>query len=162
MVEETSEKVCTCPGLVTHCLVKSCWSKTVSLSVIAIDLKKAYESAKQVNELRNTLNTWRIPGRQENYMLFKNLYSVDNEKVRLLDMVYIDSSPNFCSPSDYGPGTSGRECSRTNNTCSVLCCGRGYKYVIKEVLTRCKCVAVWCCEVKCEQCVKQETQLLCN
>lgn len=148
----------------TSCTIKTCWNQASSLSTVAAGLKKAYDNAKQVNEFRNSHNTWRFSGKSQKHFLLKynNIYPVNNEKIMSTDLVYIDSSPDFCSPSQYGPGTGGRECSLVNNTCSVLCCGRGYSYVLVKVSTRCKCVAKWCCEVKCEECVRSETRLQCN
>lgn len=54
-------------------------------------------------------------------------------------------------------GTHNRVCNKTStglDGCAILCCGRGYntkKIVVKE---RCNCKFQWCCQVKCETCVR--------
>ncbi|MPC11454.1 Protein Wnt-9a [Portunus trituberculatus] len=68
-------------------------------------------------------------------------------------LVYLDASPNFCYKSKYGPGTRGRSCEK-GQSCSDLCCGRGYDTSVAKVMEPCKCRVVWCCEVKCLNCTR--------
>lgn len=62
-------------------------------------------------------------------------------------------------------GTHGRVCSKTStglDSCSILCCGRGYntkKIVVKE---RCNCKFHWCCQVKCDVCIKTIEEYTCK
>lgn len=47
------------------------------------------------------------------------------------ELIHVSKSPNFCryNPKKGILGTKGRECSKTstgNDSCSILCCGRGY------------------------------------
>ncbi|XP_063843929.1 protein Wnt-9a-like [Scylla paramamosain] len=68
-------------------------------------------------------------------------------------LVYLDASPNFCYKNKYGPGTRGRSCEK-GQSCSDVCCGRGYDTSVAEVTEPCKCRVVWCCEVKCLNCTR--------
>lgn len=62
-------------------------------------------------------------------------------------------------------GTHGRKCNRTStglDSCSILCCGRGYntkKIVIHE---RCNCKFQWCCNVRCDTCKKVIQEYTCK
>lgn len=62
-------------------------------------------------------------------------------------------------------GTHGRKCNKTSSgldSCSILCCGRGYntkKIVIHE---RCNCKFQWCCHVKCDTCTKVVEEYTCK
>lgn len=55
------------------------------------------------------------------------------------DLVHIHRSPNFCveDPKRGILGTGGRQCNRTAigpQSCSVLCCGRGYNTQVILIL----------------------------
>lgn len=55
------------------------------------------------------------------------------------------------------PGTHGRICNKTSSGldgCGILCCGRGYNTKNIVVRERCNCKFHWCCQVKCDVCVK--------
>lgn len=81
---------------------------------------------------------------------------------RRSDLVYLDASPNYCE-LDQGTGSQGtksRRClhstqvnsSTHENSCDVLCCGRGYNTHQKLHTWKCNCRFRWCCEVECHQC----------
>ena len=164
MVNELAKKECRCHGTSTSCTIKTCWNRVASLELVATALKESYSKAKQVHPFKNKRNKWRITEKLQSKLSLENnrIYPSNNKRVNSLDMVHVDQSPDFCNPGLYGPGTKGRECNLTNNTCSVLCCGRGYSSVAVTVASRCRCTAQWCCEVKCEQCEHVETRLQCN
>lgn len=75
-------------------------------------------------------------------------------------MVYLDHSPTFCEPSPYSLGTSGRVCDKSN--CEIMCCGRGYNIRSVTVKRACQCQVLWCCDVKCKQCVSEKEVFLCK
>ncbi|KAL4217484.1 Protein Wnt-9b [Mactra antiquata] len=75
-------------------------------------------------------------------------------------MVHLDDSPTFCEASSYSYGTSGRVCDRSN--CDVMCCGRGYNIRSVTVKRACQCQVLWCCDVKCKQCVSEKEVFLCK
>lgn len=63
------------------------------------------------------------------------------------------------------PGTRGRVCNKNSlglDGCSLLCCGRGYQTRVKDVVEKCNCRFVWCCDVKCEICRHTKEEHICN
>lgn len=76
-------------------------------------------------------------------------------------LVYLDSSPNFCRKNKFGVGTRGRACERGEG-CRHLCCGRGYDTTLAEVTEPCQCHVRWCCEVLCKNCTRQAELYMCK
>nr|CAD7604714.1 unnamed protein product [Timema genevievae] len=163
---------CRCHGISGSCELKTCWRTMPSFSEIGDMLKRKYKHAVQVSpKMRRRLRR--------------------KSKRRLPfgkgDLVHIHKSPNFClhDPEKGILGTSGRECNKTSigsDSCSLLCCGRGYNTQVRKThktnwthsildqsftleeptplvlkhVERCHCKFVWCCYVKCKTC---ETQI---
>lgn len=82
-------------------------------------------------------------------------------------MVHYERSPTYCDavPELGIPGTSGRVCNSTStniDSCSALCCGRGY--FIKKVrrVEKCNCTFHWCCYVVCDTCEYDEWVTVCK
>lgn len=106
---------------------------------------------------------------QENKIQKKQQQQPTNKKrSRINDsLFFFQKSPNFCekdSNSDI-PGTHGRRCNQWSfgsDSCTSLCCGRGY-YLVKEVTKqRCQCRFHWCCDVECQTCEQIEWISICN
>uniref|UniRef100_A0A336LLE8 Protein Wnt n=1 Tax=Culicoides sonorensis TaxID=179676 RepID=A0A336LLE8_CULSO len=135
MVKSHMRLECKCHGLSGSCVTKTCWMKLLPFyEVIASSDRKGY---KPVNQ--------RI-----------------NEKVIKKRIIYLEKSPNFCY-SDYSLGslgTSGRICFKDD--CKDLCCDRGFIREFIKIETSCNCSFKWCCEVKCDKCVKEKQILKCN
>jgi len=82
------------------------------------------------------------------------------------NLAFLEDSPDLCvQESTAGVyGTANRECvlgPDKINSCSVLCCGRGY-YKTTEVRVEEDCRFVYCCEVICEAKTISETLYRCN
>ncbi|CAH8555743.1 unnamed protein product [Heterobilharzia americana] len=73
-------------------------------------------------------------------------------------LVYLEESPNYCyfDESIGHLGIAGRQCNATSkdavNSCSRLCCDRGYDTLEFESEQKCECKFFWCCEVRCNIC----------
>ncbi|KAG5452468.1 Protein Wnt-2b-A [Clonorchis sinensis] len=73
-------------------------------------------------------------------------------------LVYLEESPNYCRhDSSIGHlGIAGRLCNASSidapNSCSRLCCDRGYETVQYETERNCNCKFFWCCAVHCSIC----------
>ncbi|KAG8229838.1 hypothetical protein J437_LFUL008806 [Ladona fulva] len=95
------------------------------------------------------------------------------------DLLYFEKSPNFCEVSSVAPGTSGRKCvagrrrprkkrregskeAEDEDSCSSLCCGRGYNVVRQRRTERCGCRFQWCCNVVCSNCTREEWVTVCK
>ncbi|CAN8029455.1 unnamed protein product, partial [Ixodes persulcatus] len=62
-------------------------------------------------------------------------------------------------------GTMGRACNNTSygmDGCRLLCCGRGYQTVVREVDEKCHCKFVWCCKVQCQTCRVTKEEHFCK
>lgn len=168
IIDEISVKQCRCHGLSTSCAIRTCWSRTSAADILGARLKQSYDSAVQVADFsdehitENRIQPTNINARRT------RLYAVSSQRVRPLELVYLDSSPDYCLPTDYGPGIVNRECeistnsTSTNSSCDYLCCGRGYFNNTVVTTERCRCQAVWCCDVLCDECSHSETIYKCN
>lgn len=62
-------------------------------------------------------------------------------------------------------GTQGRVCNRSSlstDSCSLMCCGRGYNTQRVLVREKCNCKFNWCCWVKCDTCEYYKTIHTCK
>lgn len=78
---------------------------------------------------------------------------------RRSDLVFLDPSPNYCEfDATLGSlGTKFRRCLHRNSStdeqsCDILCCGRGYNTHQTWRQWKCNCKFQWCCEVYCHLC----------
>lgn len=152
MVKNDMVRVCQCHGFSGSCEVKTCWKEMIPWKEVFENLKDKYDSSvkveldKRSNRLRN--------------------YHASDKRFQDEDMVYLKDSPNLC---DYNQvtgslGTQGRNCSsksNVDNSCTVLCCGRGY--VTRESIEESSCY----CRLKgfrlhCETCTKPIIEHFCK
>ncbi|KAH7707177.1 Protein MOM-2 [Aphelenchoides avenae] len=79
------------------------------------------------------------------------------------ELVFLDESPDYCvaDPKNDIRGTSGRECG-SERECLDLCCGHGWETVREFRREPCRCQFVWCCEVKCDTCVREVERFFCR
>lgn len=136
------------------CQTKRCWKHLGLFTDVGDELLRRYEGATHVqrsnkdpHKLRPVRRGVRRPKRK--------------------DLVYIDESPDYCqSDTRIGVlGTQNRRCNSTSSgadSCSLLCCGRGYQEVVEEIEEDCNCKFVWCCQVKCDKCKRRITNDVCN
>lgn len=135
---------CRCHGVSGSCAVRTCWKSMPDFRKIGQFLKDKYENAVQVApRSRKKLR------RRERV---RRKMPIDKDT-----LVHIHSSPNYCRRDEKRgiPGTKGRECnrsSRSQDSCNLLCCGRGYNTQVVKKVERCHCKFVWCCYVKCKSC----------
>lgn len=62
-------------------------------------------------------------------------------------------------------GTQGRVCNRSSlstDSCSLMCCGRGYNTQRVVVREKCNCKFNWCCWVQCDTCTYVKTIHTCK
>ncbi|CAG9792502.1 unnamed protein product [Diatraea saccharalis] len=151
-VMKKSRVSCKCHGVSGSCSLVTCWQQLPSFREIGDYLKEKYDGATEVKVSRR--------GRLR-------LSHPRNDLPTVLDLVYLEESPNYCVKNDTlgSLGTSGRECNRTSagiNGCSLMCCGRGYNTMKVTLRERCGCKFHWCCRVQCNTCVKTMETYTCK
>ncbi|KAL0200095.1 hypothetical protein M9458_003282, partial [Cirrhinus mrigala] len=115
------------------CEVKTCWWSQPDFRVIGDYMKDKYDSASEmVVEKHRESRGW--------YTFFKPPTETD--------LVYYESSPNFCEPNpETGSfGTRDRICNLTSHGidgCDLLCCGRGHNTRTEKRKEKCHCIFHW-------------------
>lgn len=173
---------CKCHGLSGSCQLKTCWKSSPDFRIVGKVLKQQFRRAVLVDQANfgNGMIVYKNGSKKrKSKSAFKRRPSINHgndnnawprktKKNRMeSSLLYFRKSPNFCEKdvmSDI-PGTHGRRCNRTStgsDSCSSLCCGRGYN-LIKEVSNqRCNCRFQWCCFVECQTCEQVEWISFCN
>ena len=86
-------------------------------------------------------------------------------------LVYLDSSPDSCVRNDTlgYPGMLGRSCRNdvTKDECKFFIdfcnsCNLRVEKVERYKPFDCRCKFVWCCYVKCEECMGKYSEITCN
>lgn len=159
-VFEKSKIQCRCHGVSKNCATKTCYRQLSEFKDVGYQLEQLHQSAIRVQLSQSG---------QKNDTEITKLVEVnsDFDKYTSKDMVYLEDSPSYCKRdlSIGSFGTEGRECSKENiilNQCNHLCCERGH--YTKKVFTteNCACKFIWCCEVKCQSCKKEQNIHYCK
>ena len=144
-IKNTMKLLCKCHGVSGSCSVKICWRTMSTFREVGGHLKDKFDGAALVKTNQK--------GRK--------LKPVDRrvKKPSKADLVYLEESPDYCEYNlEYGSlGTRGRLCNKTSyglDGCTLMCCGRGYHTMVKEVKEDCNCKFYWCCRVECDKCTK--------
>lgn len=157
---------CKCHGVSGSCSVRTCWKELPSFREVGDYLKRKFNRAVQVDSDNGQLRRGNSASRRDER---------DILQISSYDLVYLESSPDFCRNNTYygTTGTVGRECSRPSErtsenrwerkSCNRLCkgCGMRVQRVLVEETSTCNCKFHWCCEVKCEQCTRVVEKLTC-
>uniref|UniRef100_A0ABD2WR95 Protein Wnt n=1 Tax=Trichogramma kaykai TaxID=54128 RepID=A0ABD2WR95_9HYME len=156
-VRSRMQRVCKCHGMSGSCSVRVCWRRLPPFRAAGTALAQLHEGAALVRlAQRGPRRPARLkPARPE------------LKRPNKTDLVYLDDSPDYCERNlTLGiPGTRGRICNRTSlglDGCRLLCCGRGYQTRVREVVEKCNCHFIWCCDVKCDMCRHKREEHICN
>ncbi|XP_029463133.1 protein Wnt-11b-2-like [Rhinatrema bivittatum] len=152
---DSLETKCKCHGISGSCSVKTCWKGLQDLGSIARELKARYLGATKVILRHVGLRKQLVPK------------ELDMRPVRDTELVYLASSPDYCSknPKLGSQGTQDRQCQKSSmgsESCSLMCCGRGYNAYTQTLLERCHCKYHWCCYVTCKKCERTVEQYVCK
>ncbi|XP_038073218.1 proto-oncogene Wnt-3-like [Patiria miniata] len=150
-VADSLELKCKCHGISGSCELKSCWWQMVPFRRLGAKLKDKYDSAAEMRVVRQSDPRGRVEVLEPKSLLYKPPTKAD--------LIYYDPSPDYCrlDPELGSLGTVGRTCNRTSDAidgCQLMCCGRGYNTIRRQVVERCNCQFVWCCKVVCDECVR--------
>lgn len=152
-VKNDLELICKCHGISGSCSIKVCWRKMKDFRVTGTKLKEKFDGASQV-QLNRRKNKLRPVNRRQ-------------KKPTKKDLVYLRESPDFCE-QNHGVGslgTHGRKCKKNSyglDGCTLMCCGRGYYTIVKEIKEDCDCKFLWCCRVECKKCTHTVHLNYCN
>ncbi|XP_017286640.1 protein Wnt-11 [Kryptolebias marmoratus] len=146
---------CKCHGVSGSCSIRTCWKGLQDLREIAMDLKSRYLSATKVVHRPMGPRKQLVPK------------DIDIRPVRDTELVYLHSSPDFCSKNDKlgSVGTQDRQCNKTSvgsDSCDLMCCGRGYNPYTEKLVERCHCKYHWCCYVTCKKCERTVERYVCK
>ncbi|CAL8345082.1 unnamed protein product [Merluccius merluccius] len=142
---------CKCHGLSGSCEVKTCWWSQPDFRVIGDYMKDKYDSASEMAVEKHRESRGWVETLRPKYNYFKP--PADG------DLVYYETSPNFCDPNpETGSfGTRDRSCNLTSHGidgCDLLCCGRGHNTRTEKRREKCHCIFHWCCYVSCQECMR--------
>jgi len=150
---------CKCHGMSGNCNVKTCRKALPVFSEVGKRLISHYDTAAKVEaaQIMSNRRVGKSAPTHDDYLLpTGGMFSRPKKK----DLIFLEESPDFCVKNlDHGSlGTQGRYCNSSIRAkgvegCDILCCGREF---ITETFTgpeKCRCQFIWCCEVKCEQCM---------
>ncbi|KAI1903636.1 hypothetical protein AGOR_G00029240 [Albula goreensis] len=154
-LRDALEMKCKCHGVSGSCSIRTCWRGLQDLKDIAMDLKTKYLSATKVVHRPMGTRKQLVPK------------DIDIRPVRENELVYLQSSPDFCSKNDKlgSVGTQDRQCNKTSNgsdSCDLMCCGRGYNPYTEKLVERCHCKYHWCCYVTCKKCERTVERYVCK
>lgn len=174
VIRSSMDLVCKCHGVSGACTIRVCWRKMKPFRSIGDALTRKFDSATHVKVIEGRNRIKMRPTRR------------DVKKPGRKDLIFLDDSPDFCVRNETTGvmGTTGRVCNATSygmDGCRILCCGRGYQTIVKTIEEKvmsfwleklqtnrrflsfqCNCKFVWCCNVKCEMCVKKIEMTTCN
>lgn len=118
-----------------------------------------------------------LKNRRERKRSLKDASQSKNSKPKRNELVYLDQSPNYCEENSRlgSLGTRGRRCfinrrelgfnrslTGQEESCDILCCGRGYNTHQIHRSWKCRCKFRWCCEVHCQNCQESVEIYTCN
>ncbi|XP_026462706.1 protein Wnt-10a-like [Ctenocephalides felis] len=179
---------CKCHGMSGSCQLKTCWQTSPDFRTVGRVLRDRYKSAVLVDQsnmndgspiLRVDSKKKRRKNRQGGGNRNRNINSENSSNKRKRggrgkrfqqSLLYYERSPNFCdadSAADIA-GTSGRRCTHNAtqdaalDSCSTMCCGRGYNLIREHYVSRCNCRFHWCCTVDCDTCERDEWIAVCK
>lgn len=140
---------CKCHGLSGGCELRTCWFSQPDFRLIGDRMKDRYDSASEMLVEKHRESRGWVETLRPKYALFRP--PADS------DLVYYESSPDFCEPNqETGSfGTRERWCNATSHGidgCELLCCGRGHSSRVALRHEKCHCVFHWCCYVSCQEC----------
>nr|CAB3267760.1 Wnt-5 [Phallusia mammillata] len=151
----SSEPTCKCHGVSGSCNVRTCWMKLSGFREIGNKLKSKYNSAIEVVAKKRGRRQLDFTPRKR------------SDVITPTSLVYLESSPDYCVKNRRTgvKGTKGRECNVDSNGpdgCGLMCCGRGYRVVHKQIVEKCNCRFQWCCTVICDQCPSNVKRYVCK
>jgi len=141
---------CKCHGVSGSCSLVTCWQQLPTFREVGDLLKEKYDEATEVRINRRGKLQVKSRSKRQSSSYAGKVPTAD-------DLVFVETSPDYCSDKSGQFSTVGRSCNKTSrgpDSCGVMCCGRGYNTERKIVKNHCNCKFNWCCYVQCETCTE--------
>lgn len=170
LLTQRMRKQCKCHGVSGSCVTKTCWESVPVFEEFAKDLKDKYFKAKQVTikpestDLMVRINEYEtLSGARAERFLDNKITEPRMRRAARNDLVFLEESPDYCQTDALKDihEPKGREC-RDPKHCGQLCCGRGWETIRENKSEPCNCKFIWCCEVKCETCIRAVDRYFCR
>ncbi|XP_066924133.1 protein Wnt-11-like [Clytia hemisphaerica] len=148
---------CTCNGATAGCTVKFCHRRLVLMQDVANKLLNKYHNAVQTS--RNDFHDDNKSNTNKGTSL--DIYKAETKHEKSL--IYLDNV-DHCKTNKGVYSSTGRRCTAQKSSpdsCDKICCGKGHRIRRIEIHSKCNCKFVYCCDVKCETCVRYDTILEC-
>ncbi|XP_046675324.1 protein Wnt-10a isoform X2 [Homalodisca vitripennis] len=158
---------CKCHGMSGSCELKTCWKSAPDFRVVGSLLKDRFRTAIMVDQSNMGNGSPLVIHRRRRTRYRKRKRQKKRRRDLSTELLYYQKSPNFCesNAAEDVDGTVGRQCNRTSrgvDSCSSLCCGRGYNIIKQRRTDRCHCRFHWCCYVVCQNCTVEEWITVCK
>ncbi|CAO1376898.1 unnamed protein product [Diamesa tonsa] len=156
IVKQLLKTECQCHGVSGSCSIKTCWKVLPPFRAIGDALMIKYNKARLVAAEKSQTGINLIIKRNKN-----------TKEPKRMELVYLQQSPNYCEKDHLlgSLGTHGRKCFKNStglDSCSILCCERGYNTYQIVKTEQCRCKFEWCCNVKCELCTERYEEYTCK
>ena len=156
VVRTAAQRKCKCHGPTASCVTQTCWRKLLNFTEVGKLLKVRYDSAVRVKYVSETLKP------------FSDSSAGPITNGRHGNLAFFENSRNFCDPDERTgyPGIQNRKCIYGNDggqSCARRCasCGRRIRQTVETKTEKCQCQFVWCCQIHCESCTKQQNVTTC-
>lgn len=152
---------CRCHGVSSNCPTKTCYRQLGRFHHVAKHLETLHQDAVQVKLQQ------RAPNKKENVEMKLVEANPSFTKKSTKDLVFLRDSPRYCEKdlSKGVYGVSGRTCTKTGDVhrdCESMCCEKGHYSKREIVEEKCACKLIWCCEVKCSICRREQNNHYCR
>lgn len=161
---------CKCHGVTGGCNFKTCFRRLGDFREVGKFLRKKYDRTIYVKKNKKEKKKRKTDDGKKGDRGKKTikLRPRGRRNYKTKDLIALVKSPSYCTKlrNRGSYGTKGRICDpkkkRQKGGCDYLCCGKGYRKEVAIKKERCNCRLVWCCEVKCQTCVKREVETRCK
>nr|CDO67895.1 Wnt H SciWntH [Sycon ciliatum] len=139
VVKKQMKKTCDCNGISASCLEMRCYHRLPS-------------TREMVSGLMN--NAVFLPWKEHRNQVHHSLKTVRRRRSGKTTLVFMKRSPSYCCTdrSQGILGTEGRSCN-SHDSCRKICCSEEKEEI---GLDKCNCKFIFCCELKCEKCLRRQ------
>lgn len=142
---------CTCNGATAGCTMKFCHRRLKLFQDVTNKLLTKLEKAIQTTDKDFKKLYQSVEFKRNSKDIYQKSETYKN------DLVYLDQVDHCLTKGMYS--STGRRCSLDDssiNSCNKICCGKGHRVRRIEIHSKCRCKFVYCCEVRCDTCIRYD------